>query len=114
MKFHRRLMSFALVTTLVAGGAPVAAGAANADPNVLRTKAQAELTAVTVEVDRANIMFSPADDGFGANFARVVQYQQEYQAGRNSFEAGRYTEALRHLTNADKIIRSQPDWNESQ
>ena len=105
---------FASATSLVALSVSVSAGIAKADPNALRTKANAELSAVTVDVDRANIMYSPADNGTGANFAKVVQYQQEYEAGRKSFDDGRYADALKHLSRADKLIRSQPDWTESQ
>ena len=107
-------MRLALITSLTAGGVSLATGPANADPNRLRTKAQAELATVTVDLDRANVMFSPADNGVGANFAKVVQYHQEYLAGRKSFDQGKYAEALQHLSNADKIIRSQPDWTESE
>jgi hypothetical protein len=78
---HRRLMKLVLVTSLAAASISVSAGMASADQSTLRAKAQAELAAVTVDVDTANIMFSPADNGVGANFAKVVQYQQEYLAG---------------------------------
>jgi hypothetical protein len=100
-------MRLALVTSLIAGGLSVATGAANPDPNALRAKAQADLAAVTVDVDRANIMYSPADNGVGANFAKIVQYQQEYMAGRQNFDDGKYAEALQLLSKADQIIRSQ-------
>ena len=110
----RRLTRMPLITSLAAASLSVAIGAANADPNALRAKAQAELDAVTVDVDRANIMFSPADNSAGANFARVVKSHNEYEAGRKSFNDGRYADALKYLSNADKLIRSQPDWTESE
>jgi hypothetical protein len=93
---------------------PVAARAADSAQGGLKVKAQAELAAVTVDVDKANIMFSPADDGLGGNFAQVVRYQQEYLSGRQSFDEGKYVEALQHLGTADKIIRSQPDWTQAE
>jgi hypothetical protein len=115
MKFpHPRLMTLALLVSMVAVSLLAAAGIANADPNALRAKARAELATVTVDVDRANIMFSPVDNGLGANFAKVVQYQQEYEAGRKSFSAGKYDEALQHLSKADQIIHNQPDWTGSE
>jgi hypothetical protein len=107
-------MRLALITSLISGGLSFAAGAANADGNALRAKAQPELAAVKVDIYRANIMFSPADNGVGANFAKVVPYQQEYLAGRQSFDQGRCAATLQHLSKADKIIRSQPDWSESE
>jgi hypothetical protein len=69
---------------------------------------------VTVDIDQANISFSPVDDGDGSNFARVIQYQQEYMLGRKSFQDARYGEALQHLRKADEIIRSRPNWTESR
>jgi len=36
---------------------------------------------IAVVVDKDNIMFSPADDSAGANFAKIVEYQQEWLAG---------------------------------
>jgi hypothetical protein len=71
-------------------------------------------SAVTVDVDQANIRFSPVDDGDGANFAKVMQYQQEYMAGRQSLQDAKYREALLHLRKADEIIRSRPEWIESK
>ncbi len=109
----RRLMTVALVSSLVAGGVSVSAGASPGQ-NALRAKAQAELTTVTVDVDRANIMYSPADNGVGPNFTKVEQYQQEYLAGRQNFQDGKYAGALQHLRRADELIRSQPDWTESR
>jgi hypothetical protein len=115
MKFRRgRLMKLALVTSLVAGSLSVAMGAANADPNTLRAKAQAELTAVTRDVDHANIMFSQADHSAGFNLAKNAEYQREYEAGVKSFNAGRYGDAIQHLSEADKIIRSRPNWNHAE
>ncbi len=110
----RRLVTVALISSLMAGGMSVSAGAAGADPNALRANAQAELTTVTVDVDRANIMYSPADNGVGPNFTKVEQYQQEYLAGRQNFQDGKYAGALQHLRRADELIRSQPDWTESK
>jgi hypothetical protein len=93
---------------------PVSARAARPDPAALKSSAEAELAAVTAEVDQANIRYSPVDDGDGANFAKVLQYQQEYMAGRQSFRDARYGEALQHLRKADEIIQSRPDWTESR
>jgi hypothetical protein len=69
---------------------------------------------VTVDIDQANNLFSPVDDGAGSNFARVIQYQQEYMAGRQSFQDAKYGEALQHLRKADEIIRSRANWTYSR
>jgi TolA-binding protein len=115
MKSHQAiLMTLALVWTLVAGGVSALGGVANADPIALRVKAQAELTTVTREVDQANLMFSPADHSAGFNLAKNAEYQQEYEAGVKSFKAGRYDDAMQHLSNADRIIRSRPNWNQAE
>jgi hypothetical protein len=115
MKSHQaRLMRLALVGTLLAGGVSALGGVAHADPNALRAKAQAELTTVTRDVDKANLMFSPADHSAGFNLAKNAQYQQEYEAGVKSFDAGRYADAMQHLSNADRIIRSRPNWNHAE
>jgi hypothetical protein len=55
-------------------------------------------------------VFSPADHSAGFNLAKNAEYQQEYEAGVKSFNAGRYADAMQHLSNADKIIRSRPNW----
>jgi Flp pilus assembly protein TadD len=110
----RRSMTVVLVSGLIAGGTSLSARSASADQNALRVKARAELAAVTVDVDRANIMFSPAESGLGSNFTKVEQYQQDDLVGRQSFQDGRYGEALQHLRKADELIRSQPDWTESE
>jgi hypothetical protein len=110
----RRLMTVALVSTLVLGGVPISTHAASSGEDAQKGTARAELAAVTVDVDRANVMYSPADDGLGSNYTEVVQYQQEYMAGRQSFENGKYRDALQHLRKADQIIRSRPDWTESE
>jgi Flp pilus assembly protein TadD len=107
-------MTVALVSALVVGGVSVSAGAASVDQNVLRVEARAELAAVMVDVDKANIMYSPADNIVGPNFTKVEQYQQDDLVGRQSFQDGRYGEALQHLRKADELIRSQPDWTESE
>jgi hypothetical protein len=72
------------------------------------------LDAVTIDVDKADISYSPADSGVGTNFTAVQRYQEEYLAGRQSFQDGKYSDALNHLRKADEIIRSQPDWTQSQ
>jgi hypothetical protein len=110
----RRLMTVALVSTLVIGGVPISTHAASSGEAAQRGEARAELAAVTVDVDRANVTYSPADNGLGSNFTKVVQYQEEYMAGRQSFEDGKYRDALQHLRNAEQIIRSQPDWTVSE
>ena len=84
------------------------------DQDALRAKAQAVLAAVTMDIDKANIAYSPAGDGAGSNFNEVLRYQQEYQAGSQSFQDGRYGDALTHLLKADEIIRRQPNWSESE
>jgi hypothetical protein len=113
MKSHR-ILTLASVASLIATVVPLSARAANPDPTALRSRAEAELAAVTADIDQANILFSPVDDGDGTNFAKVVQYQQEYMAGRQSFQDGKYGEALQHLHKADQIIRSRPNWTESE
>jgi hypothetical protein len=49
---------------------------------LLRAKAAAELAALTVDLDRANIMFSPADDGEGRDFAHVVLWSAQATTGQ--------------------------------
>ena len=110
----RRLMTMVLVSNLVAGGVSVSVRGDSPGQDALRAKAQAELATVTVDVDRANIMYSPADNGVGPNFTKVEQYQQEYLSGRQNFQDGKYAGALQHLRKADEIIRSQAEWNESE
>jgi hypothetical protein len=104
----------ASVASLIAIGVPLSVRAVTSDQTALRSRAEAELTAVTADVDQANILFSPVDDGDGPNFAKVVQYQREYMAGRQSFQDAKYEEALQHLHKADEIIRSRPSWTESR
>jgi hypothetical protein len=87
MKFHR-IVTMALVASLVAAGVPLFTGAVTPDQTELRSIADAELSAVTGEIDKANIFFSPADDGDEPNFPKVVHYQREYLAGRQSFDDG--------------------------
>ena len=111
---YQRFMTLALVSSLATMSMPVISPAADAGQSSLEAKAQAELAAVTVDVDRANVMFSPADNGLGGSFSQIVQYQQEYLSGRESFDQGKYAEALQHLNEADKIIRSQPDWTQAE
>ena len=108
------LMVAALVSSLAVAGASVTTRAAVADQTALRVKAQAELAQVTEDVDRANIMYSPAGNDVGPAFTQVEEYQQQYLAGRQNFQDGKYAEALQHLRKADNIIRSQPDWTESE
>ena len=80
----RRLMTVALVSSLVVCGVSASVRAASPGQDALRANAQAELATVTVDVDRANIMYSPADNGVGPNFTKVEQYQQEYRSARIS------------------------------
>ena len=89
--------------------APLCARAAIPDQAALKSTADAELARVTGEVDQANILFSPVDDGDGPNYAKVVQCHQEYMTGRQDFQDRNYDEALRHLLKADEIIRSAAD-----
>jgi len=88
--------------------------AANSDDDVIKAKAQAELAAVTIDIDKANIAYSPARNGVGSSFNDVLRYQQEYLAGCQSFQDGKYSDALTHLRKAVEIIRRQPDWAESE
>ncbi len=74
----------------------------------MRAEPQGELAQVTVDVDRANIMYSPADNGLGASFMKIEEYQQEYLSGRQTFQEGKYVEALQHPDKADEITRTQP------
>jgi hypothetical protein len=85
----------------------------SADQNSLRAQAEAELAPVTVDIDSAKIMDSPADNGLGPSFINVEEYQQEYLAGRESSPA-KYIDGLHHLHKADDIIRAQPDWTEAR
>jgi hypothetical protein len=113
MKSHR-ILTIASVASLIIAALPFPVRAVNTDQTALKSRAQTELATVTAEVDQASIYFSPVDDGDGPNFAKVVQYQREYMAGRQSFENAKYLEALQHLRKADEIIRSRPDWIESR
>jgi hypothetical protein len=107
--------SFAIAMVLTAvGWVALAANTGSTKLNVLRAKAQAELTRVTMDFDKANIMYSPVDNSLGASFMKVEQYQQECLAGRETFYEGKHVEALQHLRKADEIIRAQPDWIEAQ
>ena len=107
MTVHR-ILTVASVASVIAAGVPLSARALTPDQTDPRSIAEAELSAVTCEVDQANIFFSPVDDGDGPNFAKVVQYQREYMVGRQSFEDAKYGEALQHLRKADEIIRNHP------
>jgi tetratricopeptide (TPR) repeat protein len=110
----RRLMTVALVSSLVVASVSLPARAADSDQDAIRAKARAELAVVTIDVDKADIAYSPADNGVGPNYTAVQRYQQEYLAGRESFQDGKYRDALKHLRKADEIIRSQPDWAQSE
>ena len=92
--------------------APVRARAVIPDQTALKSRTEAELTTVTAELDQANILFSPVEDGYGPNYAKVLQYHREYMAGRQQLQDRNYDEALRHLRKADKLIRSRPNWTE--
>jgi hypothetical protein len=104
----------ASVASLIAAGAPLSVRALSPDQIALKSRAEAELAGVTADVDQANIVFSPVDDADGPNFAKVVQYQREYMAGRQSFDDAKYNEAMQHLRKADEIIHRQPTWTESR
>jgi hypothetical protein len=69
---------------------------------------------VTVDVDKAKIRYSPTDNGVGYNFSKVEEYQQEYLAGHQSVRTVNTARALEHLRKADELIRTQPDWTESE
>ena len=92
--------------------APLCGRAAIPDQTALKSRAEAELTKVTAEVDQANILFSPVDDGDGPNYAKVVQYHREYMVGRQDFQDRKYEGALQHLRKADEIIRGRTNWTE--
>jgi Flp pilus assembly protein TadD len=108
------LLAAALVSSLAVAGGSVSAYPTSQEQNALRVEAQAELDRVTVDVDQANIIYSPADNGVGSDFGKVEEYQQEYLAGRRSFQHGKYSEAVQHFRKADELIRAQPDWTESE
>lgn len=110
----RSLIAAALASSLALPGLSVPADSAGSDQNAVKLQARAELGQVTEDIDKADIMYSPADNGVGPNFSNIEEYQEEYLAGRQSFQDGRYAEALQHLRKADDIIRSQPDWSESE
>jgi hypothetical protein len=109
MKSHR-ILTIASFASLIMTSAPQCARAATPDQTALESIAEAELTTVTAEVDQANILFSSVDDGDGPNYAKVIQYHQEYMTGCQDFQDGNYDAALRHLRKADEIIRSRPNW----
>jgi hypothetical protein len=99
---------------IAVGYVTLCASTGSADQNSLRAQAEAELARVTLEIDSAKIMYSPADNGLGPSFMNVEEYQQEYLAGRESFQGGKYVDGLHHLHKADDIIRAQPDWTEAR
>jgi hypothetical protein len=109
-----RILAIASLASLVGAGAPMYARAAIPDQTALKSRAEAELTTLTAEVDQANIFFSPVDDAQGPNYAKVLQYHREYTAGRRDFEDRKYGQALQHLRKADEIIRSHPSWTDFQ
>jgi hypothetical protein len=109
------LTKSAIAKVLIAASlVTICASIGSADQKPLRAQAEAELERVTVDIDRANVLYSPADDGLGPRFMNVEAYQREYRAGRRSFQDGKYVEALQHLHKADDIIRAQPAWTEAQ
>jgi hypothetical protein len=109
-----RILAIASLASLVGAGAPMYARAAIPDQTALKSRAEAELTTLTAEVDQANIFFSPVDDAQGPNYAKVLQYHREYRAGRRDFEDRKYGQALQHLRKADEIIRSHLSWTDFQ
>ena len=111
MKSHR-ILTIASFASFIMTSVPLCARAAIPDQTALKSRAEAELTTVTAEVDQANILFSAVDDGDGPNYGKVVQCHQEYMTGRQDFQDRNYDEALRHLRKADEIIRSRPKWTE--
>jgi hypothetical protein len=111
MKSHR-ILTIASFATLIMTNAPLRAHAAAPDQTALKSRAEAQLTTVTAEVDQANILFSPVDDCDGPNYEKVVQYHREYMAGRQNFQDRKYDDALQHLRKAEEIIRSRPNWTE--
>jgi hypothetical protein len=86
----------------------------SADQNSVRAQAEAELARVIVDVDSANIMYSPADNGLGRGVMNVEEISRNTWPGARVFQEGKYAEALQHLHKADDIIRAQPDWTEGQ
>jgi hypothetical protein len=111
MKSHR-ILTIASFASLIMTSAPLCAGAAILDQTALKSRAGAELTTVTAEVDQANILFSPVEDCDGPNYAKVLQYHRGYMAGVQDFQDRKYDDALQHLRKADEIIRSRPNWTE--
>jgi hypothetical protein len=110
MKSHRILTVTSLASLIMT--APVRGHAAIPDQTALKSRAEAELTTVTAEVDQANILFSPVDDCDGPNYAKVLQYHREYMVGRQDFQDRKYEDALQHLRKADEIIRGRTNWTE--
>jgi hypothetical protein len=108
----RRFMTIAIATTLVLGGLSIPARAAIAEQDALRAQAQTELPAVTLDVDKANILYSPADNTSGPRLEKVQRYHKEYLKGLQRFQEGNYSSAIKHLRETDEIIRAQPEWNE--
>jgi hypothetical protein len=109
VKSHR-MLTITLFSSLIMISAIPWARAAIPDQAALESIAEAELTTVTAEVDKANILFSSVDDADGPNYAKVIQYHQEYITGCQDFQDRNYDEALRHLRKAGEIIRSRPSW----
>jgi hypothetical protein len=113
MKFCK-FITLSMVSSFLMGGVLGPALAANPDMHTLRKEARAELSSVTLDVDKADVLFSRADGLGSPSLEKVAQYRTEYLAGVQSFLDGKYADALKHLRNADKIIRSQPDWAETK
>jgi hypothetical protein len=111
---YNRILTIASFASLMTASAPLCAGAAMLDQTVLKSRAEAELTTVTAEVDLANILFSPVDDCDEPIYAKVIQYHREYMAGLQDFQDRKYDDALQHLHKADEVIRSRPNWTEFQ
>jgi hypothetical protein len=68
---------------IAVGFVTIYASIGSADQNSLRTQAEAELAHVTMDVDSANIMYSPADDGLGQSLQKG-KYVEALQASAQS------------------------------
>ncbi len=104
----RKFMVMVLISGLAIGAASAPTWAYSPDRDALKGAAEKTLAKVTLDVDKANDMFSLS----APLTSSEVEYSNEYVTGRRAFENGRYDQALEHLRKADRIIRSLPDWNE--
>jgi hypothetical protein len=106
----RKFIVMALISGLAIGAPSARAWAYSPDHDALKAAAEETLAKVSLDVDKANDMFSLS--GSAPLTSAQAQYSNEYMTGWRAFEKGQYEQALEHLRKADRIIRSMPDWNE--